>query len=232
MNPESDATAIWMERKFDVPVSGQWISELVYSIPLSPVKEPEAFNNPGVIVFECTPLEDVTDDIERYAVSYFSLLLVSHTTSRKYRILDDCSRLRDIVKALPPNRHFIPSLLVFCWTSEEKSYPMSDFFDMVCTYHPFCELLWLKLSQVKKLVSENILQGYSVLPMTTSSMDLDQRLEEMLTLVSLDIEGKLVQTLTTRGDFLLWSCHTVFNVSMQELSGYLKQNGLPLFQNG
>lgn len=66
MNPESDATAIWMERKFDVPVSGQWISETVYSIPLSPTKQSAALNNPGVIVFECTPLEDVLDEIERY----------------------------------------------------------------------------------------------------------------------------------------------------------------------
>ena len=50
---------------------------------------------------------------------------------RKYRVLDDCSRLRDIVKTLPPKRHFIPSLLIFCWTEGADSYPATDFFDMV-----------------------------------------------------------------------------------------------------
>jgi nuclear mRNA export protein SAC3 len=63
MNPETDATAIWLERKFDVPASGRWYTENIFSIPLasggaSPV-------SPGLIIFECTPLEGVTDEIER-----------------------------------------------------------------------------------------------------------------------------------------------------------------------
>lgn len=63
MNPESDATAIWLERKFDVPESGSWTNESVFSIPLSSASGTVGY--PGVIVFECTPLGDVADDLEK-----------------------------------------------------------------------------------------------------------------------------------------------------------------------
>lgn len=62
MNPENDGTAIWLERKFDVPKSGRWESETVFSIPLS-VGDTQFY--PGVIVFECTPLDEITDELER-----------------------------------------------------------------------------------------------------------------------------------------------------------------------
>uniref|UniRef100_A0A8H7XML3 Uncharacterized protein n=1 Tax=Psilocybe cubensis TaxID=181762 RepID=A0A8H7XML3_PSICU len=113
MNPESDAAAIWLERKFDVPDSGTWQNENVLSIPISSANG-SANGYPGVIVFECTPLGDVTDNLER-----------------KYRVLDDYARMREIIKALPPKRHFIPSLLVICWTEGEQTPEESDFFDMV-----------------------------------------------------------------------------------------------------
>jgi nuclear mRNA export protein SAC3 len=63
MNPSTDATAIWLERKFDVPESGQWNAENIFSIPLLPGRGSPI--SPGVIIFECTPLEGVTDEIER-----------------------------------------------------------------------------------------------------------------------------------------------------------------------
>ncbi|KAH9482030.1 hypothetical protein JR316_0006560 [Psilocybe cubensis] len=118
MNPESDAAAIWLERKFDVPDSGTWQNENVLSIPISSANG-SANGYPGVIVFECTPLGDVTDNLER------------RITYRKYRVLDDYARMREIIKALPPKRHFIPSLLVICWTEGEQTPEESDFFDMV-----------------------------------------------------------------------------------------------------
>jgi hypothetical protein len=63
-NPDSDATAIWMERKFDVPDSGFWVSENIFSIPAT--QSHNRLNGfPGVIVFECTPIQNVKDDIER-----------------------------------------------------------------------------------------------------------------------------------------------------------------------
>ncbi|KAF4565558.1 hypothetical protein EYR36_002131 [Pleurotus pulmonarius] len=99
LNPESDATAIWLERKFDIPNSGKWVSEVIFEIPLTAQgDEDQSEGFPGLIIFERTPLDDIKDDIER-----------------KYRVLDDCSRLRDIVKTLPQERHFVPSLLVLSW---------------------------------------------------------------------------------------------------------------------
>lgn len=76
MNPETDATAIWLERKFDVPSSGQWTTENIFSIPLALNEVSPIY--PGVIVFECTPLESFTDEIERsfgIALCYFGLLI-------------------------------------------------------------------------------------------------------------------------------------------------------------
>lgn len=55
----------------------------------------------------------------------------------KYRVLDDCSRLRDIIKALPERRHFVPSLLLFVWVADEPKSASDlallpgDFLDMV-----------------------------------------------------------------------------------------------------
>lgn len=80
MNPAIDATAIWLERKFDVPVSGSWVSDSVFTIPLSSgvSNGPAESGSPGVIVFECTPLSDVSDNIEKYvAVSQIPVEILS-----------------------------------------------------------------------------------------------------------------------------------------------------------
>lgn len=168
MNPESDATAIWLERKFDVPDSGQWASEFVFSIPV--MDSADASDFPGLIVFECTSLEGVEDDLER-----------------KYRILDDCSRLRDIVKSFPPKRHFLPSLLVISWIEVRQAKFQSDLIEMVNT-----------------LVEESSIQSYGVLSITSATKDLDGKLLEMLDSLSLDWEGKLIRSLTIRGVYKLF----------------------------
>jgi len=136
MNPESDATAIWLERKFDVPASGSWVSESIFSIPLSSAGGPSATGYPGLIVFECSPLGDITDVLEKYVL--FRDLDADALCSpwwvlalRKYRILDDCSRLREIGKALPAKRHFVPSILIISWGDDDQTSTSSDFFDMV-----------------------------------------------------------------------------------------------------
>lgn len=62
-NPDNDETAIWVDRKFDVPKSGQWFADSVFSIPL---KEGDLDStSPGLIVFERTPHEGAKDAIER-----------------------------------------------------------------------------------------------------------------------------------------------------------------------
>jgi hypothetical protein len=137
MNPESDATAIWLDRKFDIPASGSWVSDSIFAIPLSSEVSSGSIlsDSPGVIVFECTPLSDVADNLEKYVYISDALLKIPFLTnaifSRKYRILDDCSRLRNIIKALPVKRRYIPSLLIISWTEGEENNASSDFFDMV-----------------------------------------------------------------------------------------------------
>lgn len=138
MNPDSDATAIWLERKFDVPESGHWVSETIFSI--SPTKDPTAPNFPGLIVFECSPLEGIVDDLERLV--YLLPLQKGRLNflSRKYRVLDDCSRLRDIIQAFPQHRYFRPSILVLSWVEGEKAEVPADLLDMVC--HPIYNFTW------------------------------------------------------------------------------------------
>lgn len=67
LNPQVDGTAIWLEAKFGVPESGKWMTEHVFSIPLVEGEEDKLphENFPGVLVFECTPLDGITDDLEK-----------------------------------------------------------------------------------------------------------------------------------------------------------------------
>ncbi|TFK19237.1 hypothetical protein FA15DRAFT_689578 [Coprinopsis marcescibilis] len=102
-NPVKDQTACWVQTKFNIPNSGGWESEHVFSIPISKEhRQNEA--HPGLIVFECTPLDGVNDEIER-----------------KYLVLDDCSRLREIVQSFPKRRYYEPSLLVICWAHDSDA---------------------------------------------------------------------------------------------------------------
>ncbi|KAF8189987.1 hypothetical protein K438DRAFT_1676621 [Mycena galopus ATCC 62051] len=193
LNPESDATAIWLECKFDVPGSGgQWETETVFSIPVAPKPPPLSPNSaadngyPGVLVFECTPLEGVEDDLER-----------------KYRILDDCSRLRDIIKALPEKRHFVPSLLLFVWAADEPQ-SASD----------LASLPGDLLDMVNKLVVDSVIASFCAFRLTATTTDLDRKFGEMLNLLQLDVEGRLVQSLTLRDVFKLFD--PVFNSFISE----------------
>ena len=65
LNPENDGTAIWVERKFDMPKSGAWVSERVFTISLAP---DVVSRSPGLVVFECSPLHGVNDEIEKYVI--------------------------------------------------------------------------------------------------------------------------------------------------------------------
>jgi hypothetical protein len=65
LNLENDGTAVWVERKFDIPDVGAWVSERVFTIPLVPGA---ASCSPGLVVFECTPSYGVDDEIEKYVL--------------------------------------------------------------------------------------------------------------------------------------------------------------------
>jgi hypothetical protein len=86
INPESDATAIWLDRKFDIPASGSWVSDSIFAISLSSEVSSGSIlsGSPGVIVFECTPLGDVADNLEKYVtVIHLGCLLKSYSDERR-----------------------------------------------------------------------------------------------------------------------------------------------------
>lgn len=65
-NTVNDGTAIWLETKFDVPESGEWHAESIFSIPVLPKYDnPPSPGAPGLIVFERTPTDGVDDVLER-----------------------------------------------------------------------------------------------------------------------------------------------------------------------
>ncbi|KAI6014532.1 SAC3/GANP/Nin1/mts3/eIF-3 p25 family-domain-containing protein [Pisolithus microcarpus] len=168
LNQENDGTAIWLEQKFDVPESGQWKSGNVFEMPISQSHiEVERFY-PGVIIFERTPMSG-TDVIEK-----------------KYRILDDCARLREIIKTLPPDRHYVPSLLCISWTSEPPDVT-KDFDDMVVT-----------------VTAQGLLASCHQLSVTSRALDTESNFEVLLRSISFDRDGHLVRSISIDGVLEDW----------------------------
>lgn len=114
INQDNDGTAIWLQRKFGVPSSGTWLTDDIFQIGPATATVSARDGAPGLIIFECTPFEDLDDELEK-----------------KYRILDDCTRLRDVLLKLPEGRHFIPSLLMILWSEQQPSALGSDLREMV-----------------------------------------------------------------------------------------------------
>jgi nuclear mRNA export protein SAC3 len=56
---------------------------------------------------------------------------LTHVSPRKFRVLDDCARLRDIIEKLPAKRYFVPSLLVFDWEGSKGPGENAEFVNMV-----------------------------------------------------------------------------------------------------
>jgi hypothetical protein len=54
---------------------------------------------------------------------------------RKYRILDDCARLREMIEMFPQDRHFIPSVLFILWGEAEAEALPGDLLRMVSSFH-------------------------------------------------------------------------------------------------
>ncbi|PIL32442.1 hypothetical protein GSI_05144 [Ganoderma sinense ZZ0214-1] len=168
MNTENDNTAVWVERKFDVPTSGNWVSENVFSIPA--FKKPEGQGSPGLIVFERTPLEGVEDEIEK-----------------KYRVIDDCARLRDVLEALPPpeRKHYVPCLLVIDWSDDEDTEKTRDLVDMT-----------------RRLVKEGTIKHVSYFKVASTMKDLDKKFTDTIEATPLDVDDRLAIPLNWKAPVL------------------------------
>ncbi|KAI0327861.1 hypothetical protein GY45DRAFT_1436605 [Cubamyces sp. BRFM 1775] len=157
-NSVNDKTAIWLEHKFDVPASGHWVSENVFCIPAfdTPVEQQ---GSPGLIVFERSPLEGVDDEIER-----------------KYRVIDDCARLRDIIATrLPPDQErYTPCLLVINWTEKEDDANTKDFVEMT-----------------HKAVRDGTLKHVSYFSVSATAKELDRKFADIVNATPVDTEDRL-----------------------------------------
>jgi hypothetical protein len=59
--------------------------------------------------------------------------LMSHgDLRRKYRVLDDCARLREVIETFPDDRHFIPSVLFILWNEDDSETLPDDLRHIVC----------------------------------------------------------------------------------------------------
>ncbi|KLO12076.1 hypothetical protein SCHPADRAFT_436815 [Schizopora paradoxa] len=163
MNPDNDRTAIFLEQKFNVPESGDWESESIFSIPISE-GEVTSESFPGLLIFECAPLDGIPDEIER-----------------KYRVLDECSRLREIIESLPLLRHFTPSILVIMWDHPGE---YKDLLDML-----------------EKQKRDAVILDHHVLAISTGQSDFDEVFNLALSKLHLDLKGELVER---------WSLQDVF----------------------
>jgi len=59
------------------------------------------------------------------------------------------------------------------------------------------------LYQINKLVEDEALGSYNVFPITAATKDLDPKFSNALASMTIDVEGKLVRSLTLSGMFLL-----------------------------
>ncbi|KIO02581.1 hypothetical protein M404DRAFT_147482 [Pisolithus tinctorius Marx 270] len=162
LNEENDGTAIWLEQKFDVPESGKWKTGNVFEMPISRSHTDAGSFYPGVIIFERTPMSS-TDVLEK-----------------KYRVLDDCARLREILKMLPPDRHYIPSLICISWASEPPDVT-KDFDDMVVA------------------ATQGLLTSCRELFVTPGALGTESKFEELLTSIRFDRDGRLVRSISVDG---------------------------------
>lgn len=136
-------------------------------------------------------------------------------TIRKYRVLDDCSRLRDIVNALPAGRHFVPSLLVITWIDAHVGNILSDFTMMASQF-----------------IQDGILGGHQTFSISSETRDLDIKLDQAVSALGLDLEGQLVHHLSIPGSHLRLVLRDVCLIVLQPFSRRSGRFGAISYLNG
>lgn len=114
------------------------------------------------------------------------------TLCRKYRILDDCSRLRDVMQQIQASQspRYIPSLLLLKWMDENERDVIPDFDDMVRKSVITCHNGPLTHIQVTAMITEGVVAGVGSLVLSSDSTDWDERFEHVLNELHLDLEDK------------------------------------------
>ena len=120
---------------------------------------------------------------------------------RKYRVLDDCARLRDVITAFPDLRHFIPSILVVNWDSDVKRDVPKDLTEMVGLSQT---ISWAPRSlcvvdQITKYINDGTILDLVALSISSCETELDHAFAQSLAALKLDLEGELVEWLSLKG---------------------------------
>lgn len=112
-------------------------------------------------------------------------------------MLDDCARLREILKALPRNRHYIPVLICLSWSHEPPNVT-KDFDDMVNTFILRLGTIYL-LYQVVAALQDNLLRSHHEFAVSSGALDTESKLEVLLRSIAFDRDGCLVQLVSVDG---------------------------------
>ena len=201
-----------------MPDSGSWASEHVFSIPLAPGADSRS---PGLVVFECSPLHGLEDEIEKCVVISGSLKRVpTHlfiqtentgylTIVRAYVKRSRCSPRTDILSRLccsysgvrTRRRHCL--LICIVWYAHFYSL---KFFD-----HAHAK-------QVGDYATKGVIGSHATFSLSSKTTDLDDKFTEILGSMDLDTAGGLVEILSRQGKLTRWlfttdlSAHTSLRV--------------------
>lgn len=121
-------------------------------------------------------------------------------------MLDDCSRLRDVLHAVPTRKYYVPALIVLHWpgTSVSPS-PQTeisqDFLDLVASF-----------------VRDGSVSSYTFFNCTTPAFELDPAFKAAVSRLDLDFDGaKLTKRINLRGAFGLFE--PFLNLLVEEWMG-------------
>ena len=101
---------------------------------------------------------------------------------RKHRILEDCTRLGEIIEVFPADRHYVPSLLCIAWPERDPDHFDND--DMVGR-----SVVLAFPCSFRAQVESIMLTSTHELLISTVALDLDSGSGKLLQVVPFDLEG-------------------------------------------
>lgn len=124
---------------------------------------------------------------------------------RKYRVLDDCARLREVIETFPEDRHFITSVLFILWNEDDSERLPDDLGRMVRSHSRYCALNCIhKETQAGDYEAKGVTGSHATFSVSSKTKDLDEKFGQVLTSMELDTAGGLVEIMSRQGQL---SCH-------------------------
>jgi hypothetical protein len=120
---------------------------------------------------------------------------------RKYRVLDDCARLREVIETFPEDRHFIPSIFFILWNEDDSETLPDDLRHMVRFICKYCAEDCAHKRQAGDYEAKGITESYGTFSVSSKTKDLDEKFGQVLSSMELDTVGGLVEILSRQGKF-------------------------------